>query len=127
MKTIIALAFCGLLAAGCGDRFDNVKAPDTPAKIVYNISLTHNAMLVGMVAYESQPRCDQTESPICSDRDVVDLLRKADTTADSAITAAELTVRAHPELNADFAIAAAQNAISAMEQILSQYNIKWGQ
>jgi hypothetical protein len=109
---LITLAFCALLT-GCAGSFQS------PETTVYTIRSGYVVALQGAVAYESQPRCPA--EPACSKAEVVDLLRKSDLTAKAALDAAETTVRNHPEIDADFAIEAARNAVSAFQAILPLY------
>jgi len=110
------IGFLALLTVGCAGSFDS------PAKSVYQIRSGYTSILVGAVQYESLPRCPA--EPVCSDPDVVDVMRKADLTAKDALDAAETTVRSHPEIDASFAIAAAENAVAALKSILVTYKIK---
>lgn len=116
MKALYILAIVGLLG-GCAG------AVDSPAKTVFEIRSGYLVVLTAAEGYESLPRCPETTSKICSDPDIVDVIRKADLTAKDALDAAETTVRQHPEINAEFAIAAAQNAVEAMKSILLTYKI----
>jgi len=116
MNRLIAFVILGLVA-GCAS------AVDSPAKAVFQLRSGYVAVLTVAEGYEGLPRCPETVEKLCSDPDVVDVIRKADLTAKDALDAAELTVRSHPEVNAEFAIAAAENAVDAMRSILATYQI----
>lgn len=116
MNRLIAFVILGLVA-GCAS------AVDSPAKAVFQLRSGYVAVLTVAEGYEGLPRCPETVEKLCSDPDVVDVIRKADLTAKDALDAAELTVRSHPEVNAEFAIAAAENAVDAMRSILATYKI----
>lgn len=102
-----------LIVAGCAGSFQS------PETTVYTIRSGYVVALQAAVTYETQPRCPA--EPVCSDPEIVDLLRKSDLTAKAALDAAETTVRNHPEIDAGFAIDAARNAVSAFQAILPLY------
>lgn len=116
MKLILASVLALSLTACAG-------AFDSPEKSVYQIRSGYTTLLVAAVQYESLVRCPETTEKLCSDPKVVDILRKADTTAEAALDAAEDTVRNHPEINGEFAVAAAENAVEAFRTILTTYNL----
>lgn len=111
----LATIFLALSLTACAGSFSS------PEKSVFQTRSGYVTLLTAAVQYESLPRCPA--EPVCSDPDVVDIMRKADLTAKSALDAAENTVRNHPEINGEFAVAAAQNAVEAMRQILVTYKL----
>lgn len=110
---LIASLFFVTACAGNGD----------PETVVFQTRTGYTSLLVAAVQYESLPRCPETTDKLCSDPGIVEILRKADDTAKAALDAAENTVRNHPEIDADFAVAAAQNAVEALRVILTTYNL----
>lgn len=116
MKWFISVAVALTLTACAG-------AFNSPEKAVYQIRSGYTTLLVAAVQYESLVRCPETTEKLCSDPGVVDILRKADTTAEAALDAAEDTVRNHPEIDGEFAVAAAENAVEAFRTILTTYNL----
>lgn len=92
---------------------------------VYSIRAAYDAgPLVAAVNYESLPRCDGANGPVCSDPGAVAELRKADLAAKVALDNAEDFVRNHPDLDPAVAIEAAQAAIDAFNRILVIYHIE---
>lgn len=98
-----------------------------PEQVVFQARSAYVAgPLNGMAEYADLDRCEApNHAAVCSKQDVVDTLRKADKTAESALDAAEDTVRKHKEVDPSFAIDAAKNAIAAVEEILTTYGIAW--
>lgn len=99
----------------------------SPAATVFAAKTSYEAVLITAVAYNKLPRCGTPKSPpLCSDQAVVVQLRKADDAALATLGSAENIVRT-PGVTKDaisFATVAATNAVSAMQAILSTYNVK---
>lgn len=114
MKYLILLAAVAL--SGCADR-------QSTASDFFKADAGYTATLQAAAAYTSLPRCGEGAPTICSKQDVVVQIRKAANAADATVQAAEDTIRQHPDIDASFAIAAAQNAMQALTVILQQYSI----
>jgi len=113
----IALSTAVLLLAGCGSTGDT-------ATSFYKAEAGFTAILQAAAAYVGLPRCELPEAPkVCSKQAVVDQIRPAANSAQATIMAAEDTIRNHPDVDASFAVSAAQNAAQALSVILSQYSI----
>jgi hypothetical protein len=113
---LLVLLAAALPLAACAS-----KSADTQ---LYTIRAGYDAtVLAPAVAYARLPRCsDMTPAP-CSRQEVVDEIRKADTSAAAALDAAEAVVRHHPDLDASAYIDAAQQAAGAVRKILITYDI----
>ncbi len=119
MRYLIGALTGALLLAAC--------AGITPNKAVFDARGAYDVLLNGAAAYSTLPRCEEQNAPkICSKQAVVDQMRKADAAAKATLDAAEDTVRNHPDMNASAAIAAAQNAVTALSVIFDVYGIKKG-
>ena len=108
------------LLAGCATRVG-----DTPAQVVYGLQADYNAALAIALAYESQPRCedgqDLTEA-VCSDPEVVEIIRAADDKAWAGIAAAQdvvLTPGATDDA-VSLAIASARAAVDVFEAVIAE-------
>lgn len=78
---VIALAGCASIG-------------ETPAQKVFAATSTYDAGLTAAVAYKNLPPCGQPASPtICSDKEVVATLQKADNVAFEALSSAQKVVR----------------------------------
>lgn len=66
---------------------------ENPQQIVFSATTTYSAALQAAVAYESLPRCGAMAPMVCSDAMAVDVIRRADTVAKTALDAAQATVR----------------------------------
>ncbi len=123
--TVGLLLIAGIGLAACAG------AP--PATTVFDLRAGYDAtVLAPMAGYAQLPACPASgaatstapeASPVCSDANVLAQLVKADTAAKAALDAAENTVRTAPDMDASTAIAAAENAIAAVQTILTAYNI----
>lgn len=94
-----------------------------PARVVYELRADYDAAFLAPAAhYRSLPLCP-TAAPVCADPKAIAVLQKVDASAQVALDNAEDVVRNHPGLNADAAIAAAQDAVSAAEKTLAIWGI----
>ena len=110
LLAVVALCLLG----GCGT---------DPQKAVFTARSAYDAAVLAPAAnYNELPRCPAAK--VCSEQSVVDSLRKADAAAKTTLDAAEDVVRNHPTWDAAAAVAAAQNAVTAAEQILALYGVK---
>ncbi len=119
MRNYLPIILTGVVLTACSTDSQTT----SPAKTVFQIRSTYVSVLTLAEGYEGLPRCPETTSKVCSDPDVVDIIRKSDLTAKDALDAAETTVRSHPELDATFAISAADNAVAALQNILTRYEV----
>lgn len=100
--------------------------PKTPAQTVYAIHGSYAAALATAVAYKKLPPCGQPASPVlCSDREIVVVVQKADDLAFSALTAAQNIVRTPgiDESRTTLAIAAAENGVKAFVEIVTKLKV----
>lgn len=84
-KLILSLA-CALALASC-------VSIENPQQAVFAAEAVHVAALRGAVAYRNLPRCGAGAPTLCSRPDIITALQQADNAADTAIEAAETTVR----------------------------------
>lgn len=73
--------------------------------------------------YVALPRCISGGPTVCSDQKVVDAIRPAANSADATVQSAEDLIRNHPDIDAQFAVDAAQAAIKSLVTVLSAYHI----
>lgn len=123
MKIVIAL-LAALVLTGCGE-----KAPATPSpqNAVFAAKNTYQAALIVAVRYNELPRCGRpTSPPVCSDQSAVDVIRKANNSASSALDVAEDVVRnpAFADATKADSADAAVKAVSAMQAIITVYTKK---
>lgn len=118
MKIFVMPIFVFGLVTGC-DTFASGIA-QTPEQRVFALKNDYQAVLVLLVQYESLPRCDQTENSVCSDSDIVKLMRSADNKAALTMNGAEEVVRSGraSESTIEFAIKAASTALEVLRQML---------
>ena len=105
---LLALAACASLEA------------ETPAQRVFALKAEYRAVLALAVDYESLPRCPAVTTPVCSEPDAVELLRRADARAAFALDGAEQVVRSPAASAGDLALAleAAGAAVAVLRQVL---------
>ena len=116
----LTLGLSMLLLAACGSLTGT-----TPAGDVYAVRSGYNVVLTAAVAYVELPRCGAPTSPrLCSEPKVAEQLVKADLAAKATLDAAENVARNTPGADARTAIAAANEAISAVAAILAVYGKK---
>lgn len=105
-------------------------AGQTAAQKVFELTAVYNAVLAPVVEYESLPRCTEASEPldVCSKRDVVAVIRKADRVAFAAINGAQAVVRnpASSEDQVNFALNAAEEAIIRFRQVARTFNLIGG-
>lgn len=128
----INLLLVGLLSLslmGCGETWKAAipPKPKTPAQAVYLAKGDYDGLLKAAGKYNLLPRCDAPAVPVlCSDKAVVEQLRKADFAVQTALDAAEATVR-NPQFGQaidESAVAAALESIAAFKTILKQYGVQ---
>lgn len=125
---VIALALLG----GCSTLQAVAQPVPTAAQATleqstYAAKLTFEATLVGAVAYIELPRCGRPASPkICSQQNVVDVMRKAITSADASVQAAENAVRAIKQDTTvlQALVSAAQQSVGAFKVITDTYKAR---
>ena len=104
--------FIGLLAfAGCA-----TTGTTLPSQAVFQAKSDYAVALTAAVAYKNLPRCGPTVIKVCSDPKIVTQLQKADDAASALLDGAETTVRTGGS-NAQLAVTAAQQAVSALTSI----------
>lgn len=116
MRAIILATL--LVLTACGSTGD-IRTEFLKAEAGYTVLLQSAANYVAL------PRCEAPSAPkICSKQAVVDRIRPAANSADATIQAAEDAVMANPDGDAaGLALSAAANATSALQVILTQYQI----
>ncbi|MDJ0944214.1 MAG: hypothetical protein QNJ30_12150 [Kiloniellales bacterium] len=116
-RPVLALLASGLLAlvAACA----SLEA-ETPAQRVFALKSEYRAVLALAVDYESLPRCPSETTPVCSEPEVVELLRRADRRAELALDGAEQVVRspAASEGAVALALESAGAAVAVLRQVL---------
>lgn len=116
LGAMLALAACAELEAA---------KPKTAAQVVFDARAAFDAgPLVAAAGYASLPACPQTDGKPCADHDVVVKIAKAKTVAIAAWDAAEATVRANPQTDAETAMVAANHATTVLQAVLDQYFVK---
>jgi len=96
----------------------------SPQASVFDLRAGYDAtVLVPAATYAALPACPQAAGQPCADPSVVTQLRQADTAAKAALDAAETVVRQNSTLDAGAALSAAENAVTAVQTILTTYNI----
>ena len=97
----------------------------SPQASVFDLRATYDAtVLVPAATYAALPSCPQATAQPCADPSVVTQLRQADTAAKAALDAAETVVRQNSTLDASAALSAAENAVAAVQTILTTYRIQ---
>ena len=118
-KLLALLAIVVLTGFGCAT------SPQTPAQGVYAVQGTYATALTIAVAYKALPVCQQGAPVLCSQPSVVATLQKADDAAFAALTAAQNIARTPGAgANAQTAIVAAQQAVSALTSITATLQVK---
>lgn len=117
MKLIFASLLGLLLLAGCA-----ATEGETPQQIVFGLKSDYKAVLELAVTYESLPRCPQPDTAVCSEPEVVDLLRKADNHANTALNGAEEVVRseAASKSTVDLAVESATKALDVFRNVVKE-------
>lgn len=122
LLSTLALA-SALVIAGCAA--NNQGSLPSAQNTVYALKNTFASAQTAAIQYTSLPRCGQSTSPpLCSDAGVVAQIRKYNGDAVVALDAAEKTVR-DPTASTgamQAAIVGAQNAVTALQQILPTLN-----
>jgi hypothetical protein len=114
MKWFIVLA----VVSGCASLNDA-----RPAAKVFSAKSTYDAALTLAVAYKRLPPCGQPTSPtLCSDKETVATIQKADTVSFEALNAAEKVVRdpKAAESARQTAVAWATESAAAFNRVASQ-------
>jgi len=124
MKRYLAVLACALALAGCALLNPTKPLPASTTadlqKGAYTAKLGFQAALTGAVFYIELPRCGRPTSPtICSEQNVVDVMRNAVKAADASTQAAEDAARS---LNSDSTalsalVAAATASVTALQAI----------
>jgi hypothetical protein len=101
-------------------------APQSPAQAVYAVEGDYAAALAVAVQYRALPQCSTSTSALCATPEVLAQLEKGDAAAWSAIEAAQNTVRTPGASSNDeaAALAAAQQAATAFQQIAATLKVK---
>lgn len=100
---------------------------ETPQQRVFALKSDYAGLAALALTYESLPRCDETEEQICSEPDVVDVIRQADSNADVALDEAEALVRDPAFTDGstfELVYASAQSAVRLFERVLTINGIK---
>lgn len=95
---------------------------ETPAQVIFALKSDYRAVLELAVTYESLPRCPQPDTVVCSDPDVVDLMRRADNHTATVLSGAEQVVRsagASPD-TLDLVVSSARQALEAFRSIVRE-------
>lgn len=124
MKIVLAL-LAAFALAGCGTASNT----PSPQNAVFAAKNAYQAALIVSVRYNELPRCGApTSPPICSDADAVAVIRKANTSARSALDVAEDVVRnpAFADATKADSVDAAVKAVAAMQAIITVYAKKGG-
>lgn len=120
MTKFFAVPLFALILSACA-----AVTPQTPEQAVFAATSAYNGALGAAVTYESLPRCSDTVPLPCSETDVVDAIRKADSAAWAALELAQNTVR-NPNISAaikDLSLENALNAVAAFTNILSDLEV----
>jgi hypothetical protein len=122
MRRTAAFSLVATLASCAGGQ----PAPQSPAQAVYAVEGDYAAALAVAVQYRALPSCAAAATPLCSTPEVLAQLEKGDTAAWSAIEAAQNTVRTPGASSNDetAALAAAQQATTAFQQIAATLKVK---
>lgn len=105
----VALFVFGCASAGLVEGVD----PEGPAQRVLAAEADYYAAFAGMAQYEGLPRCDNPDAPtLCSDQNIVDVMRLIDNRFIEARDAAWDIVRA-----TDPNMSALENAIAAIAAV----------
>ncbi len=126
---LLLVGVLSLSLVGCGETWKALTPPKpkTAAQAVYLAKGDYDGLLKAAGKYNLLPRCDAPAAPVlCSDKAVVEQLRKADFAVQTALDAAEATVR-NPRFGQeidDSAVAAALESIVAFKTILKQYGVQ---
>lgn len=119
-KLLIAPLLLLLAVVGCS-------GASTPAQMVFAAKSRYQIALDLADQYEDLPRCTLPDAPIaCSDPGIVDVLRKTDLAADSALDNAEIVVRdpASTESALSLAVASAQAAVASLVEIVAALGLE---
>jgi len=109
-------AALGLAVAACQG--------EPPATALFDIRAAYDGgVLVPVVAYHGLGVCSDAVKAPCRDGAIDAQLVKADQAAKAALDAAEDTIRQHPQMDSAAALAAAENAVKAVQTILATYAI----
>lgn len=97
----------------------------TPAQRIFAAQADYNGVLAAAVAYESQPRCSEAVVVACSNTEVVNVIRTADTAAYNALRAAQNVIRTPGVTDSatELALASAVQAVAAFRGIMSELEL----
>lgn len=117
-KLLIAISIS--LLAGCA----GLNAPETPAQKVYVAHTVYDGALSVAIAYKRLPPCPQ--AVICSEKEVIAVLQKADIVAFEALSTAQTAVRTTGQSlsSLETAVFWAQEAIAAFSRITNSLRTK---
>lgn len=131
MKKLASLLIVGILLSGCstqfGQRFNQIVTTgvDNPVSQtrLATIESAYGVALSGAVAYRNRPLCKKTAlesvSNICARRSIIVRLQSADRQAQVALGKARGFIRDNPTIDAGSLLQAAEDAVSALNQIQS--------
>lgn len=97
-----------------------------PQATIYNVKANFDIALQAVLTYDQLPPCVKGGPKVCSEAAVTQKLQQASQVANTAINAAEATVR-DPNFakdKADAAIAAANQAVIALTSIIATLGVK---
>ena len=103
-----------LLLAACASQ-----VAQTPEQKAYALQSDYNGLLEAALTYESLPRCDVAPDP-CSDEDVVQAIRDADTVAFNALQGVQQALRGGSETELLDALTILNNALFDFQRILAR-------
>lgn len=124
MRGFAAMTFAAVLTACSmfgGSTATTITGQDQTA--FYKAEAGYTAALVLVADYTALPRCGDGAPSVCSDQNAVDQMRKAANMADMNIQNAEDLIRNHPELDASFAMDAADKALLSLDAIMATYHV----
>jgi len=113
MKKILVGAVIALML-GCA-------TAEKPAQVVFAATSAYDAALTAALTYKRLPDCATTTSKLCSDKDVLVTILKADNAAFDALTSAQKVVRNTTSSQSALQTAAnwAKEAIAAFSSVIT--------
>lgn len=112
-----ALMLLFVVFAGCANT-------QTPAQKVFAAHQVYEGALTAAVAYRKLPDCAKSDTPVCSDKEVVATVQKADIAAFEALKSAQNVVRSSKSKSAlDTAVKWAQEAVNGFSRIVNGLNV----
>ena len=116
----------GFIVAGGLALFVSCSLPNTPQQVVFDAKASYTGAGKTFLVYGNLPRCATVPVQPCSNQAIIDVVKKADNVAFTALAVAEDTVRTpgFGESAIKDAATSATNAVKAFVTITSDLGVK---